>query len=955
MRMRVSYLFSVFMFLLIGLYSCKDDNENPSPNPSFEITINEGDTHPVISQQGGTIYIPFTATGEWSASMVNDRAESWITINPSSGNSGDIELSVTATANETYDERNATIVLQCGDDKKEIVVTQKQKDALTVTSTKYEVPSDGGNIIVEVKANIEYEIEVKTDWIKQVENQDTRTLTSSMLNFQVDFNDTGEKREGEIIIKSGNLSETIKVYQEYEDFITLTQKDFILPEKGGTVDIEIKSTVGYDVKMPSGANWITEIQSRAVSTHTRHYQVEPNESYDSREAKIIFYNTEDETIADTVSIYQMYKGAILIARNEYQYGVNGGNLSLIVKSNLEFDVTISDEWIEKVDTRSLTEYNLTFNIKENATGNDREGIITVKDKNSDKQQIVTIKQSYKDLEREALIAFYKATGGDNWNNNTNWCSDKPISEWYGVVTRLNDGLVQSLNLENNNLTGKVTSELDNLNKLSGLYFSDNHLTEIHSRNPNIEVIVCERNNISKLDVSSHSKLSYLSCYSNHIEELFINNCPDLEDLSCHNNQISQLDVTKNVKLKILWCDENQISTLDVSNCPDLESLLCDNNQISQLDVTANTKLVNLGCSRNQINTLNVNNCLELMGLECSENQISQLDISKNTKLKSLWCYKNQITTLDVTNCPDLEQLLCEDNKISVIDVTNNRNLIVFRVDNNSLTNIDVTNNINLTVLSSSNNPLSSIDVSKNILLERLYFGGHQYSVIDISELDLTNNTKLKHLICSFCQIESLDLSNNKLLETVWCHNNRLSSLDVSMLTNLKDLFCGNYEETKGNNLSEINISNNKSIERFSCNGMNIRALDLSNNKSLFYLECSRNPISSLDVSSNIKLEDFWAYKMQLSTLDVSNNLNLKWLATKGNDNLLNIYVSSNQNFSYDISEITNFVIKDSDSNQAITNRMPNRSRFNTMATYVEKVKNLITGKYMERIITTASD
>lgn len=377
MRMRVSYLFSVFMFLLIGLYSCKDDNENPSPNPSFEITINEGDTHPVISQQGGTIYIPFTATGEWSASMVNDRAKSWITINPSSGNSGDIELSVTATANETYDERNATIVLQCGDDKKEIVVTQKQKDALTVTSTKYEVPSDGGNIIVEVKANIEYEIEVKTDWIKQVENQDTRTLTSSMLNFQVDFNDTGEKREGEIIIKSGNLSETIKVYQEYEDFITLTQKDFILPEKGGTVDIEIKSTVGYDVKMPSGANWITEIQSRAVSTHTRHYQVEPNESYDSREAKIIFYNTEDETIADTVSIYQMYKESIIVTKEEYQMEEEGGLLNFSVSSNVEFNISISENWIKQVETRGLTETQLTFAVEENPTEESRTGFIII--------------------------------------------------------------------------------------------------------------------------------------------------------------------------------------------------------------------------------------------------------------------------------------------------------------------------------------------------------------------------------------------------------------------------------------------------------------------------------------------------------------------------------------------------------------------------------------------------
>ena len=36
--------------------------------------------------------------------------------------------------------------------------------------------------------------------------------------------------------------------------------------------------------------------------------------------------------------------------------------------------------------------------------------------------------------REALIKFYKAMDGDHWLNNTNWCSDKPISEWYGVYT-----------------------------------------------------------------------------------------------------------------------------------------------------------------------------------------------------------------------------------------------------------------------------------------------------------------------------------------------------------------------------------------------------------------------------------------------------------------------------------------------------------------------------------------
>lgn len=129
------------------------------------------------------------------------------------------------------------------------------------------------------------------------------------------------------------------------------------------------------MKISSDTNWITEIQSRAVSTHTRHYKIDPNESYDSREAKIIFYNTEDETIADTVSIYQMYKEAFIVAKEEYQVEAEGGILSFNVSSNVGFNISVSDGWIKQVETRGLTETQLTFSIEENSTEVSRTGFI----------------------------------------------------------------------------------------------------------------------------------------------------------------------------------------------------------------------------------------------------------------------------------------------------------------------------------------------------------------------------------------------------------------------------------------------------------------------------------------------------------------------------------------------------------------------------------------------------
>ena len=72
------------------------------------------------------------------------------------------------------------------------------------------------------------------------------------------------------------------------------------------------------------------------------------------------------------------------------------------------------------------------------------------------------------LQRNALIDLYKATGGDNWTINTNWCSTEPVSTWYGVKCN-SEGLVTSIDLANNNLRGTLPESLallmDNCNYL----------------------------------------------------------------------------------------------------------------------------------------------------------------------------------------------------------------------------------------------------------------------------------------------------------------------------------------------------------------------------------------------------------------------------------------------------------------------------------------------------------
>lgn len=55
-------------------------------------------------------------------------------------------------------------------------------------------------------------------------------------------------------------------------------------------------------------------------------------------------------------------------------------------------------------------------------------------------------------DRAALVALFRATGGENWKNCKNWNTDTRLSTWFGVGIS-DQGRVMSLMLVSNNLQG----------------------------------------------------------------------------------------------------------------------------------------------------------------------------------------------------------------------------------------------------------------------------------------------------------------------------------------------------------------------------------------------------------------------------------------------------------------------------------------------------------------------
>ena len=78
-------------------------------------------------------------------------------------------------------------------------------------------------------------------------------------------------------------------------------------------------------------------------------------------------------------------------------------------------------------------------------------------------------------DRAALEAFYDATGGPGWTDNTNWKTAAPLDDWHGVTTDAG-GRVVGVNLFENGLAGPLPPALGNLGALQWLYLTGNALT-----------------------------------------------------------------------------------------------------------------------------------------------------------------------------------------------------------------------------------------------------------------------------------------------------------------------------------------------------------------------------------------------------------------------------------------------------------------------------------------------
>ena len=264
--------------------------------------------------------------------------------------------------------------------------------------------------------------------------------------------------------------------------IAFDEADLVVMSPNSTRSIGYTVTSATEpvvVEVTSSADIKAKVVADNENGLTGKIEIMTGTTIDEYSKVIVFVSNGDKVIMRSITFEE---AGIKIEDNATKEATaEGGEVTLEFLSNVECEVVIPEDaqsWISvvPVTTRAMEKQSITLKVEPN-DGAARSAEVIVKSIDGNMSVSYTISQAptkefQLQREREALIAIYNALDGDNWINNENWCSDKPVGEWYGVEV---EGDYVSLLFfpVANNFNGCIPEDIKDLDHLYKIYFHDN--------------------------------------------------------------------------------------------------------------------------------------------------------------------------------------------------------------------------------------------------------------------------------------------------------------------------------------------------------------------------------------------------------------------------------------------------------------------------------------------------
>lgn len=414
----------------------------------------------------------------------------------------------------------------------------------------------------------------------------------------------------------------------------------------------------------------------------------------------------------------------------------------------------------------------------------------------------------------ALVDIYNTMGGANWKTKTNWLSGN-VSTWYGVTTACDR--VTGLDLNNNNLTGTLSSSIGNLNVLTTLKLYGNSISG------SIPPAIGNLTNLTSLsigtaqltgslppEIGNLTRLQYLYLDNNQLTgnlPVGLENLNDLQEISLYNNKIagSLESLCTFDQITYVNLANNQFSgTLPegVTNLAHLQTLYLAHNKLTGTIPIGLDKMVNIQNFELRSNRFtgpipsSLSAMPSLVYLALDDNQLVGSipdDIGSGyyypQHLQEFYVGKNKLTgTLPSTlyGLTSLQKFWFNDNQLtgsipSNIGIINTLIEIVGRNNQISGPIPDVfTTLVNLSYIDFGHNYLEgTLPTSLNsaTALTRIYFNDNQLSgdlpdysaLINSTEISFQNNMltgSIPTYLGSFSNLDYLTMGSNQFSGTI---------------------------------------------------------------------------------------------------------------------------------------------------------------------------------------------
>lgn len=348
--------------------------------------------------------------------------------------------------------------------------------SITPSIQELKANASGGTFTISIESNVKWNIIGEaTDW-SLASKVDDHTL-SIVINESTKDQD----RKTSVLLAAENYEVKIPIIQRERAEISIEEQEISLTSKASEKLIKVESNYAeWSVK--SSESWL-----KATKDQDAFVKLEAEENKSTENAREALVTLSVDGKEKSIIVKQDYTTVITLSKNTISFPWQGGEERIEIQSNKEvnidstlmpsmFKITIEDKSpiLKRLNiTMGRYDYERPLDINLNVTANDT--VIPI--------SIVVEASMFNKNQMEALKALYIATDGDNWTRNDNWLSDKPITEWYGIVgidftqnpEKDPELSVTMLNLSNNNLVGEIPKEIGMLDDLMMLKLSGNHL------------------------------------------------------------------------------------------------------------------------------------------------------------------------------------------------------------------------------------------------------------------------------------------------------------------------------------------------------------------------------------------------------------------------------------------------------------------------------------------------